>query len=50
MWIVPGGNSGAACASAAAPAATSIGGTPCVMSTSWAVGASDNTTPFIAPA
>ena len=26
------------------------GGTPCVMSTSWAAGASDSTTPFIAPA
>src|SRR4051812_45784921 len=49
-WIVPGGNSGAACASATAPATTSCGGIPWVMSTSCACGAIERTTPFIAPA
>ena len=48
-WMVPGGNSGAACASATAPAATSRAGTPCAMSTSVACGASDRTTPLSAP-
>ena len=46
---VPGGNCGAACASANAAAATSWGGMSWVRSTSVASGAIDRITPFIAP-
>ena len=48
-WIVPRGNSGAACARAIAPPAMSCGAMPWVTSTSRASGASDRTTPFMAP-